>query len=160
MSDEQIEFWAEIFHRLEAIYKVRSAHHLTFGQFMSGDPSEHERWIHIYFANPALLSDRRQGGNVTLVTFLENGAALVLCGAMEMDAQQRTALGEAAEQLLRKQQIAANVFDAMNVHAMQEAEDLRFERKHTQEMRGGRYIEAIHDRYPPCKWKTRGRLHV
>jgi hypothetical protein len=158
MSDEQIDYWADIFNLLEAIYGVRSAHHLTFEQFLRGDPAEHERWIHIYFANPALLANRRQGANVTLVTFLQNGAALVLVGALVMDELQRVAMREAAGQLLRRQRIAAAVFDDMNAWDLQEANDKRFERPHTVEHRGDRYVEAHHDYHPPAKWKTGGRL--
>jgi hypothetical protein len=157
-TDHVINEFGERFCRLNDRYNLRGQG-VTFELFMTA-PEQNERWIHIYFANRALLGQRRAGANVTLLAFLANGPQLVLCGAMEMDAQQREALGGAAEQLLRKQQIAANVFDAMNGHAMQEAEDQRFERKHTQAMRGGRYVEAIHDRYPPCKRKTGGRLHV
>jgi hypothetical protein len=132
---------------------------VTFELFMHA-PAENERWIHIYFANGALLANRREGANVTLKAFLENGPQLVMAGALVMDEVQREALGEAAEQLLRRQQIAENVFDAMNVHAIQEAEDERFEQKHIVEHRGGCYFEAIHDRHPPSRRKTGGRLHV
>jgi hypothetical protein len=157
-TDHDIEEFGERFCRLDKRYGVR-AHGVSFELFVTA-PEANERWIHIYFANPALLANRREGARVTLKAFLDNGPQLVLCGAMEMDAQQRDALGEKAEQLLRRQQIAANTFDAMNVHAIQEAEDRRFERKHTVEHRGGCYFEAIHDRHPPSRRKTGGKLHV
>jgi len=156
-TDHEIEKFGDLFCRLEARYGVR-AHGVTFELFMTA-PEQNAHWIHIYFANPALLSNRRDGACVTLKAYLENGPQWVLCGALAMDGQQREAMGEAAEQLLRRQQIAANVFDAMNLHAIQEEEDMRFERKHIQELRGICYVEAIHDRHPPCRRKTGGRLH-
>jgi hypothetical protein len=157
-TDHDVEEFGERFCRLDERYQVR-AQGVTFELFMTA-PEQNERWIRLYFANPALLARRREGASVTLKAFLDNGPQLVLCGAMEMDAQQREALGEAAEQLLRRQQIAANTFDAMNVHAIQEAEDRRFEQKHIVEHRGDCYFEAIHDRHPPSRRKTGGRLHV
>jgi hypothetical protein len=159
MTDEQIDYWADLYNWLEALYGVRSEHRLTFEDFIR-DPAENERWIHIYFANPALLANRRAGANVLLTAFLENGPALMMAGALVMDEVQREALGVAAEQLLRRQQIAANVFDAMNVFAIQEEEDQHFERHHILELRGDRYVEAIHDRHPSSRRKTGGRLHV
>jgi hypothetical protein len=157
--DHDIEYYGEVFRRLDERYQVCSAHHVTFELFMRA-PAESERWIHIYFTNPALLANRREGASVALKTFLENGPQMVMAGALVMDEVQREALGVAAEQLLRRQQIAANVFDAMNVHAIQEEEDHRFEQKHIVEHRGGCYFEAIHDRHPPCRRKTGGKLHV
>jgi hypothetical protein len=160
MSDEQIDYWADIFNLLEAIYGVRSAHHLTFEQFLRGDPAEHERWIHIYFANAALLANRRQGANVTLATFLENGPALVVVGAQVMDELQRVDAGlQADHNLLPRQQVAAKVFDEMNAWELQEANDTRFERTHTVAHRGNRYVEAHYDHHWPRKYKTRG-AHV
>jgi hypothetical protein len=159
MSDEQIDYWADIFNLLEAIYGVRSAHHLTFEQFLRGDPAEHERWIHIYFANAALLANRRQGANVTLSAFLENGAALVLVGALVMDELQRVDAGlQADHDLLPRQKVAAKVFDNMTAFATQEEEDRHYERTHKVEHRGDRYCEPFRHYHPPAKWKTGGRL--
>jgi hypothetical protein len=159
MSDEQIDYWADIFNLLEAIYGVRSAHHLTFEQFLRGDPAEHERWIHIYFANAALLANRREGANVTLATFLENGAALVMVGALVMDELQRVDAGlQADHDLLPRQQVAAKVFDDMTAYSRQEEDDRHYERTHTVEHRGDRYCEPFHHYHPPAKWKTGGRL--
>jgi hypothetical protein len=158
-TDHDIDRFGELFWQLEERYRICSNHHVTFELFMTA-PEANERWIHMYFANPALLANRREGANVTLKAFLQNGPQLVLCGAIEMDGQQREALGEAAGHLLRRQKIAAYVFDTMNMHAMQEAEDARFERKRIQSLRGDHYVEAIHDRHPPCRRKTGGKLHV
>jgi hypothetical protein len=159
MSDEQIDYWAGIFLQLEQMFGVRSAHHVTFELFMHGNPADNERWIRIYFANAGLLANRREGANVTLAAFFENGPALVMAGALVMDGVQREALGEAAGQLLHRQQIAANVFDEMNAWASQEEDDKRFERTHTVEHRGNRYVEAHYDHHWPRKYKTRG-AHV
>jgi hypothetical protein len=159
MSDEEINYWAYIFQSLEQRYGIRRTHHVTFELFMRGNPAEHERWIHIYFANPALLANRRAGANVALAAFLENGPALVMAGALVMDEVQREALGERAGTLLPRQQVAAKVFDEMHAWEMQEASDTRFERTHTVEHRGNRYIEAHHEYHPPRKYKTRG-AHV
>jgi hypothetical protein len=158
-SDHDIDHFGNVFCRLEVRYRVRSEHAITFELFMTA-PDANERWIHIYFANPSLLTNRREGANVSLKAFLENGPQLVLAGAMAMDEAQRETLGVQAEQLLRRQQIAANVFDAMNAHAVQEAEDVRFERTHITELRGDHYMEVIHDRHPPSRRKTGGRLRV
>jgi hypothetical protein len=158
-SDHDIEYYGDAFRRLDERYQVCSAHHVTFELFMRA-PAESERWIHIYFANPTLLARRREGANVMLKAFLENGPQLVLLGAVEMDAVQREALREASWQLLRRQQIAANVFDDMNVFAIQEEEDRHFERTHTVEQRGSCYIEAFHHHHPPSKRKTGWGLHA
>jgi hypothetical protein len=158
-ADHDVNYFGDLFCRLEERYRVRSEHAITFELFMTA-PEANERWIHIYFANPQLLARRREGASVTLKAFLENGPSLVLLGSQLMDEQQREALGEAVGQLLRRQQIAANVFDDMNVHAIQEEEGQRFERTHTVEHRGDCYVEAIHDRHPPSRKKTGGRLHV
>lgn len=154
-SDHEINQFGDVFLRLEASHRIRTQHAVSFELFMTA-PADNERWILIYFANPALLAKRRDGANVSLRTFLENGPALVLLGAQIMDEQQRDAMGVAAEQLLHRQQIAANVFDEMNTYALQEADDARFERTHTVAHRGPRLIEAFHHYHPSTRRKTGG----
>jgi hypothetical protein len=158
MSDEQIDYWAEMFWQLEERYRICSNHQVTFELFLAA-PEQHERWIHIYFANAALLANRRQGANVTLVAFLQNGAALVLVGALVMDELQRVDAGlQADHNLLPRQQVAAKVFDNMTAFATQEEEDRHYERTHTVEHRGDRYCEPFHHYHPPAKYKTGRRL--
>jgi hypothetical protein len=44
-SDHDIEYYGEVFRRLDECYQVCSAHHVTFELFMRA-PAESERWIH------------------------------------------------------------------------------------------------------------------
>lgn len=137
-NDYELNNLAHIFLSLDDRYAVYRSHKLTFEQFIA-NPADNERWIVIYFANPALFS------HVSLVLFLTQGPATVLQGALAMAQARRESL---TAPLLERQQAAMHLFDVEEAFIAQEDLDAPYDAHHFVEHRGDHYFEKINIERP------------
>lgn len=157
MMDEQLDYWADAFARLNRNHRLSAEHGYTLVDFLR-NPAHDELWIRVYFGNLPLLKNRRHQARISLQTFLQNSPDRILLIALNADQQQRDELADHKRLLPRQREVVRRLFD-VDVYYAQEQADLIYERTHTVEHRGVYYIEPFH-RHDWCKkWKTRG-CHV
>lgn len=156
--DEELNAWAEVYHRLEAQYGILSTHRVSFELFLD-NPAHNEQYIHIYFANRALLMDRAGGGCVLLPVFLDNGPQYMLVGAMVL-AQLRAEDRPEWEELLPRQRRARDLIDFVERFRAQEEQDRRMGVESMVAVHDNRYIQPMKHFEPTAKWKSRGGAHL
>lgn len=155
-SDQEIDYWADIFNWLEAVYGVRTEHRVSFELFMS-NPAENERWVHIYFANPSLFTNRGMRGVILLPVFLENGPQYVLAGALEMKGRDVSALQEEAPlPLSPRQSKVQHLLDYLARYRDQEETDARIDADEMIMVHDNRYVQPMKQFYPISKFRIHG----
>lgn len=149
------------FRRLEAQYKIESRHDVSFGLF-SKHPCQFERWIHIYFANPALFLHRPHGGKIHLRPLLVNGPddvllSLFLADGAANDNLELLPLLPTQKQAVNRQFIQrlqccyANASKWIN-----DQQDRILCTENGVSIHDNRYIQPIRNKEPTAKWKSRG----
>lgn len=168
LTHAQIDQSFARFKRLEARFNIESRHDVEFLIFIK-NPDYFEKWIHIYFANPALFVNRPHGGRVHLRPLLVNGPDDVLL-ALLIAERTEADFPEEIKPLLPRQLVAIArlwpFFDSCYASAsdwIRDAQDKLIGGKKISmaAVHGNRYIQPIKRFEPTAKWKSRGgRRHV
>ena len=152
MNDHTLDFWADVFSRLNCQYGLTETNELTFEQFIE-NPEANERWIHIYFANANLFTNRKCGGYILLSVFLEHPETLmkaVLC-----EPQQTESLNPLP--LLPAQRKLAHIREWIDRFMGEEQQDkLLVPGAETIAMHDGRFVQPMKHFEPTAKYKSRG----
>lgn len=155
-SDEDIDYWAAMYNWLEAVYGIGSEHQVSFELFMM-NPDDNERWVHVYFANPALFVNRGRRGAILLPVFLDNGPQYVLAGALEMERRAAMAREDAAPlPLTAKQSLVRELLDYLARYRDQEDHDARIDREELVMVHDNRYVQPIKQYQPISKRRING----
>lgn len=155
-SDEKLNYWAGVYGLLNKRYALYATHGLRFEQFIAR-PKDNERWICIYFANPALFLHRAGGGAVHLDVFLRD-ASQILAGSLLLQG-----LADSAPKyrpLLTRQHMACATMRVMQDFLSQEEMDKQTGDAEMIVVHDGRYLQSMKHLEPTAKYKSRGGVHL
>jgi|GEM_PF-1382976 len=135
-------YWAAIYNQLNYQHQLQKTHNIGFDEFIK-QPEHYQHAIAIYFSNPALFINRRNGTSVILKFFLTDPDGILM--ALLMGEAMRDEFEPDVRELLPKQSVAAAM-----VWWTDSNQDERIS------WFGDRYMERFHHHFAPQKYKTRG----
>ena len=141
LSDEQLDYYAELFIRLNEQYSLTTQYRFSFEDFLAR-PEEFECAIHRYFANKPLFENRPNGAVIKLRVLLDY--PMILVAVIDSEQAQREQYAVQAEQLLPKQYAAIRKINLAEIAWFAELVALTFERHRHVLLRGGAFVEPNH----------------
>jgi len=142
MPRQALAYWAAVYNKLNRQHQLQKTHNIAFDEFIK-QPEHYQHAITMYFSNPALFINRRNGSSVCLAFFLQNPDEILL--ALLMGESLREEIEPDTRELLPKQSVAAAM-----IWWSDSSVDERVG------WFGDRYMERFHHYWAPHKYKTRG----
>jgi hypothetical protein len=138
LSDEQLDYYAEVFMQLNTRYALTAQHHFIFDDFLD-NPDVFEVLIHRYFANKLLFENLRGRAKIHLQVFLRYPE--VMMAAVNVEEAYHEAEAVKCEHLLPRQLTAARDIELTEHVWFQELVATTFQHHRRVLMRGCALVE-------------------